>query len=430
MSDPLHRIPVEAMVKVVSAAIAGDWLTESSPAVIFHDLDRLDARLDAILDAFPAGALHAIAIKANPLVALLRHVADRGFGLEAASFEEVELALAAGCPPDRIVYDSPCKTRDELRRALLLGLHVNVDNLDELARVADHRANVGGRGTVGLRINPRVGAGDIPDTSLADDHSKFGLPLPDDPTELVDTFLRHPWLTGIHVHVGSQGCSTELLVAGVRRAVDLAREVDRAAGRRQVTVLDIGGGLPVAYGEDERAPTFASYAAALRRALPELFDGTYRVVTEFGRSVHAGCGFAVSMVEYVKRIADGPMAVIHLGADFLLRPAYRPDQWRHDLVVLDGAAAPRPSSATHERWTVAGPLCFSGDVLARDVPLPDVEPGDLVLIRDTGAYAVGMWSRYCSRAIPAVVGFRDERAPVFEQLRARERAVDVVRFWS
>ena len=417
------------MQAVVERALAMGHLDDRDPAAIFHDLDRLDDRLSAIQGAFPARTLHAIAIKANPVIALLRQVVERGFGLEAASFEEVELALAAGCPPTRVVYDSPCKTRRELRRALQLGLHVNVDNLDELARVAELRVGVPQVGRIGLRVNPLVGGGAIADTSLADERSKFGIPLGDDPAPLLEAFARHPWLEGLHVHVGSQGCAADLLVAGVRRAVELAERVEAATGRPQVTTIDIGGGLPVAYHDGDAAPTFASYADALRDAAPSLFDGRYRLVTEFGRSVHAGCGFAASRVEYVKRVGDTRMAVIHLGADFLLRPAYRPDQWQHDLVVLGPDGLPK-DGLPRSPWTVTGPLCFSGDMLARDVDLPDIQPGDIVLIRDTGAYAVGMWSRYCSRSIPAVVGFRGTSPPRFELLRERESAAEVVRFWS
>jgi len=429
MEDPAQRIPGSAMQAVVAQALAMGHRDDRDPAAIFHDLDRLDTRLHAIEGAFPARTLHAIAIKANPVIALLRQVVERGFGLEAASFEEVELALAAGCPPSRVVYDSPCKTRLEIRRALQLGLHVNVDNLDELERVAELRAGVSQAGRVGLRVNPLVGGGAIPDTSLADERSKFGIPLGEDPTVLLEAFERHPWLEGLHVHVGSQGCAADLLVAGVRRAVELATQVEAAVGRAQVTTVDIGGGLPVAYHDGDTAPTFASYAAALRAAAPALFDGRFQLVTEFGRSVHAGCGFAASRVEYVKRVGDTHMAVIHLGADFLLRPAYRPDQWQHDLRVLGPEGQPKGAGGS-SRWTVAGPLCFSGDVLARDVELPEIHPGDIVLIRDTGAYAVGMWSRYCSRSIPAVVGFRGVEPPRFTLLRQRESAAEVVKFWS
>jgi diaminopimelate decarboxylase len=429
MDNSTRRIPPHTLSAVVGAALAGGTLDDARPAMIFHDLDRLDERLAAIRRAFPADALHAIAIKANPLVALLRQVVDAGFGLEAASFEEVELALAAGCPPGRVVYDSPCKTRRELRRGLQLGLHVNVDNLDELERIAKLRARIDARGPVGLRVNPRVGVGSIADTSLADGRSKFGVPLGDDPANIVDAFRRHPWLTGLHVHVGSQGCEAELLVAGIRRIVELAEQLDGTLGERRVTALDIGGGLPAAYHEGDPSPTFESYAALLRERIPELFANGVRLITEFGRSVHAGCGFAASRVEYVKHVGETRVAVIHLGADFLLRPAYRPDQWQHDLVVLGADGRQKPASPTEE-WTVAGPLCFAGDVLARGLLLPPVEPGDLVLIRDTGAYAVGMWSRYCSRVIPAVVGFRGGDPPVFSELRRRETSTDVVRFWS
>lgn len=422
MSDD-DRLDPESMARAFREARRRGMDVE--PAVLLHDLGRMRARIARIHAAFPAGALHAVAIKANPLVEVLRAAVGCGAGLEAASFEEVKLALAAGCPPDRIVYDSPAKTHAEIAEALRLGVRLNADNLDELERIdALVRAGAAPGGHIGLRINPQVGAASIALTSVAERRSKFGVPL--EQAEAVRAaFARYPWLTGLHVHVGSQGCAPAMLIEGIRRVEALRQEIRRALGPGAAGIMDIGGGLPVAYRSTDRPPRLEEHVAALRREVPTLFEEGTTLITEFGRWVQAGCGFAVSRVEYVKKDAAERTAILHLGADFLLRRAYHPEDWHHDFVALDPDAAPKAGPPSP--CTLGGPLCFGGDVLARDLLLPDLSPGDLVLIRDTGAYTLSMWSRHCSRGIPAVLGVDGDDIRV---LRERERPEDVVAFWS
>lgn len=447
------RIEVTEAARVYRIARSRGVIPDRDSAVIFHDLGRLAGRLEGLRQLFPATTLHALAVKANPLVGILRRAVEQGAGLEAASFEEVHLALAAGCPPERIVFDSPAKTVEELRFCLSRGVHVNADSVDELARIARVRPTVAlpPGSTIGLRINPCVGTGAIAATSVGDCRSRFGVPVVPSEEEVIAAFRAHPWLTGLHVHVGSQGCDLTLLVAGARRAFALRRAINAALGQNSIGLVDIGGGVPAQYSSAPVPFTLEEYASELRREIPEFDDPAVRVVTEFGRSILAGCGFAVARVEYVKSVGSKPLAVVHLGADFLLRPVYQPDHWRHEFAVLDAEGRPKAGLAARP-WTVAGPLCFAGDLLAQDVLLPEMEPGDLVLIRDVGAYTLGLWSRHCSRGIPLVLGYQcrllkdagdegssprsspshpdDDRDLDLTVLRARERPEDVVRFWS
>lgn len=421
------RLAPEAMSSVLQRAIAAGYLTDAEPALVLHDLGCLRERLAALRASFPEGTLHAVAVKANPLLEVLRFLVGMGAGLETASAEEVALAIAAGCPPDRLVFDSPAKSWTDLRQALGLGIHLNADNLDELARIDALRREADNRSTVGLRLNPMVGEGRILSTSTTGATSKFGTPLTADDPALLEAFRRHPWLTGVHVHVGSQGCSLELLVEAVRRTFEFVRRIHETLGRHPITTFDLGGGLPVAYRDTDAPPSVTQYADALRTAVPDLFQPPYRLVTEFGRHLQANCGWAASRVEYVKDVAGTRMAVLHLGADFMLRRAYHPQDWHHDFVVCD-AAGRLKADAERSPWTLAGPLCFSGDILGRGIPLPPIEPGDLVLIRDVGAYTMGMWSRHCSRGMPTVLGY--EGTSPFRLLRARETPEDLVAFWS
>jgi len=149
-------------------------------------------------------------------------------------------------------------------------------------------------------------------------------------------------------------------------------------------------------------------------------------MTEFGRAVQANCGLAVSRVEYVK--PSQRMAVIHLGADLLLRPVYRPEEWAHEFFVLDRHG--KPKSGATRPLTLAGPLCFAGDIIARDVSLPPVEQGDWIVIRDVGAYTLSMWSRHCSRGMPPIVGYDPGPPESVNILRHAETPSDIARFWG
>ena len=242
---------------------------------------------------------------------------------------------------------------------------------------------------------------------------------------ILAAFRGHAWLRGLHVHVGSQGCDLDLLVRAAARVAELREEIDAMLGEARIGHVDIGGGLPVAYGAGDRPPSLDEYVARLRAAAPSLLDGRARLITELGRAVQAGCGFAATRVEYVKEGGGTRIAVGHLGADLLLRPVYNPQDWRHELVVLDAGGTLKDGPT--RPWSVAGPLCFAGDFIARDVELPEIVPGDWLLIRDTGAYTLSMWSRHCSRALPPVVGFRGDEMWL---LHEGEEPRDVVAFWG
>lgn len=404
------RVPLDAVPDVLAAARhAGAWGADTR-ALLFHDLDRLESHLDALAAAFPDDALHGVAIKANPLVEVLRTLVRRGAGLEAASWEEVQLAVAAGCPGERIVFDSPAKTDAELAGALDLGVWLNADNVQELERL--QALGAPGNGRIGLRVNPGVGAGRIGITSTVGKSSKFGVPLEQAP----DLVRRFPFVSGLHVHTGSQGCGLELLSAAADATARVAVELD-------LEWLDVGGGLPVRYtAADPAPPTVQAWAEALKRT-PAW--GHLRLLTELGRSLHAGCGWALSRIEATKEVDGAPMITVHLGADFLLRRVYAGQDWDHELVVLAPDGTPR--TGTPRPTQVAGPLCFSGDLLARERPLPPAKPGDLLMIRDVGAYTLSMWSRHCSRGLPPVLGHRgDTLVPLF----SGESPQDVVDFWS
>lgn len=398
----------------LQTVLQSSLLSGCDTAFLVHDLQAMTERWGRIRKAFPEKSLHAVAIKANPLVGVLRTLVEAGAGLEAASWEEVQLALSAGCPVSRIVFDSPAKTRDELEAALRLGIRINADNLEELQRLEELGP---GSSPIGLRVNPQVGEGAIAMTSVSQRGSKFGVAL--ETTDLPALLERYPWLQGLHVHVGSQGCPLSQLVEGIRRVWEVAESLP------QVRCFDLGGGLAVDYRSQGGVPDLEEYALALARACPTMMQGRLPLITEFGRWIQGPCGWVASRVEYVKPGEPDPIAVLHVGADLLLRVAYHPQDWFHRMEVFDPQGGVKQGGSRN--WSVVGPLCFGGDVLGRGVALPEMAVGDWMVIRDVGAYTLGMWSRHCSRCLPLVLGWDGSR---LSTLKARETTSQVIAFWG
>ncbi|MFF7641108.1 diaminopimelate decarboxylase [Streptomyces canus] len=399
----------ERRERILRAAVV-QGLVEPDDAVLaaFVDLDGVAASVAALHTAFPdtVSVLHTFAAKANCLVPVLAELRTLGMGCEVASAGELAQALAAGFAPEQIVFDSPAKTRSELTQALELGVAVNADNFQELARIDEILASHPSASRIGVRLNPQVGGGEIAEMSTATATSKFGIPLEDDGSRgrLLEAYRARPWLTWVHAHVGSQGCPLELIAEGIAQAVAFASEVNLKLGRRQVTGIDIGGGLPVNFLDDETTPGFDEYVKCLQAHVPALFSGEYRIVTEFGRSLLAKNGFTAACVEYTKTSGGRPIAITHAGAQVATRTVFMPSSWPLRLT----AHGPDGSLKTGEPVSqdIAGPCCFAGDLLARARPLPMLAPGDIVSLLDTGAYYSSTPFHYNSLPDPAVHGVR------------------------
>lgn len=413
---------------VLRQATTEGLLGQHHPVAGFIDVQGVRDSLTALHEAFAhvPDVLHAFAVKACPLVPVLRLLADAGMGCETASPGETRLALAAGFAPERIVLDSPAKTRAEIREALTLGISLNADNLPELDRI-DALRPADSRSVLGLRVNPQVGGGTIAAMSTATPHSKFGVAL-DDPgarARVLDAFRQRPWLTRLHAHVGSQGCPLPLIAQGLAALHRLAEEINAHLGRRQVTSLDLGGGLPVNFSDDTVAPTFRDYVRVLTDTEPALLDGRYQVVTEFGRSLLAKNGFTAAVVEYVKDSGGRRIALTHAGAQVAARTVFMPEAWP----VRVTAHGPNGLLKTTDRvpQDVAGPLCFAGDVVAHERLLPELSEGDVVVLHDTGAYYFSAPWAYNSLPRPGVYGIRHRGGEVsFAPVRTPQTLEEVV----
>lgn len=414
--------------RVTAAAVAQGLLGGERLLAGFVDVGAVAEAVASLRAAFPTHFTHAFAAKAGCLEGILRLLRGHGMACEVASPGELAQALAAGFAPSRIVFDSPAKTWAEIRAGIHHGMTVNIDNWQELARVDQvMREFPNSTATVGIRINPQVGVGTIAAMSTATRTSKFGIALDDEGSRarLLDAYRERPWLTCVHTHVGSQGCPLELIAHGVGKAVALAQAINAAIGRRQVTTVDIGGGLPVNFESDAPAPTFAEYAAILRAAVPALFTGEFKVITEFGRSVMAKNGFIVARVEYTKATGGRQIALTHAGAQVATRTVFMPELWAIRVSALDPAGHPKTGPKVAQ--DVAGPCCFAGDIIASRRLLPLLEPDDWVLLHDTGAYYFSTPFVYNSLPRIAVHGFRlDGDAVAFDLLRAEETEAELL----
>ena len=452
MEHDTSNLPLAGISNALSSAIRSTLIRPVDTAVIFYDLDFLRDRIRRLSSCFPSDTLHALAIKANPLARIMESSRDSApnIGTEAASIGELPLALKTGYRPDQIVYDSPVKTMADLEFAMKTGVHINIDNLSELERVK--KIILSGShiqtGSIGLRINPQTGVGMIAESSVAGEYSKFGVPVKQYRAALEHAFLSYPWLTGVHLHVGSQGCPMQMLVDGIGILYDFVMDMNvkrHDTGFPPISVFDIGGGLPISYQSGTTPPSMEAYAIEICKRAPGLFQEEWlqgkiknqnskfenhiripRLITEFGRWVYTNAGWTASRVEYVKREHTINTAMLHVGADLFVRECLNPRDWQHEYSLFDREGKLKTGNDIHP-YNLAGPLCFSGDIIAKNVRLPKVEEGDYIVIHDTGGYTFSMWSRYNSRQTPRIAGYRGDH---FEILKERETLEELHRFWE
>ena len=353
----------------------------------------LRARYRAIDDAF-AGYPHRLhyALKANSAFALVRLLGKAGSAVDANSIWEIELARRAGFDPADIVFTGVGKSDAELECAVPLGLRaINVESAGELARVEAIATRMGVAARVAIRINPDIDARSHPHISTGLRINKFGVPV-DAARELAVSIANRPSLrlVAIHVHVGSQITTLEPLRRAAAFLAGTAREL--AGSGIQLEYLDAGGGLGVAYDD---APTVAA-EEYVRALVSEIRPTGLPIVVEPGRSIVGPAAVLLARVVDLKpRDAGSTFAVLDAGMTELLRPALYNAFHRIEPV--------KPRAAANQRYELVGPVCESSDVVGRDRSLPALEQGDLVAIRDAGAYGSAMASNYNRRPLPAEV---------------------------
>ena len=352
---------------------------------------HIEAQYRAYADALD-GMPHLVcfAVKANSNLGVLNVLARLGAGFDIVSRGELERVLAAGGQPDRIVFSGVGKTRDDMRRALEVGVHCfNVESTDELERLQQVAAELGMKAPVSLRVNPDVDAGTHPYISTGLKENKFGIDI--DNAEAVyarAAELANLDVVGVDCHIGSQLTSLPPFLDALDRLLAL---VDRLATRGiQIRHLDLGGGLGVRY-RDEQPPLAGDYIQAVRQRI----EGRgLALVFEPGRSIVANAGVLLTRVEYLKHTAHKDFAIVDAAMNDLIRPALY-QAWMNVVAV-------QPHEGDTRRYDIVGPICETGDFLAKDRELALAE-GDLLAVCSAGAYGFVMSSNYNTRGRAAEV---------------------------
>lgn len=352
---------------------------------------HIEAQYRAYADALE-GMPHLVcfAVKANSNLGVLNVLARLGAGFDIVSRGELERVLAAGGEPGRIVFSGVGKTRDDMRRALEVGVHCfNVESTDELERLQQVAAELGMKAPVSLRVNPDVDAGTHPYISTGLKENKFGIDI--DNAEAVyarAAELPNLDVVGVDCHIGSQLTSLPPFLDALDRLLAL---IDRLATRGiQIRHLDLGGGLGVRY-RDEQPPLAGDYIQAVRQRI----EGRgLALVFEPGRSIVANAGLLLTRVEYLKHTAHKDFAIVDAAMNDLIRPALY-QAWMNVIAV-------QPHEGDTRRYDIVGPICETGDFLAKDRELALVE-GDLLAVCSAGAYGFVMSSNYNTRGRAAEV---------------------------
>jgi len=371
---------------------------------------HIEAQYRSFTDALD-GVPHLVcyAVKANSNLGVLNVLARLGAGFDIVSRGELERVLAAGGQADKIVFSGVGKSREDMRRALEVGVHCfNVESTDELERLQVVAAEMGVRAPISLRVNPDVDAGTHPYISTGLKENKFGIAIAD----AEDVYIRAAQLPnlevlGVDCHIGSQLTTLPPFLDALDRLLAL---IDRL-GECGIYLhhIDLGGGVGVRY-RDEEPPLIADYIQAVRERI-EGRDLT--LMFEPGRYIVANAGVLLTQVEYLKHTEHKDFAIVDAAMNDLIRPALY-QAWMDVTAVT-----PRTSEA--RAYDIVGPICETGDFLAKDRELA-LEEGDLLAVHSAGAYGFVMSSNYNTRGRTAEVLVDGDQA--FE-VRRRETVAEL-----
>ena len=382
-----------------------------TPAYVYSHaaLERAYRELD---EAFgELNHLVCYAVKANGNLAVLRALSSFGAGADIVSGGELYRAMHAGFDPKKVVFAGVGKTDEEIlaglgERILLF----NVESAPELEHLDRLAARHGKRARVALRVNPDVDAGTHDHVSTGRAFDKFGIPV-DEALALAEKMSEYRCvdLIGVHQHIGSQITKLDPFVESIEKTAGLLEELKERG--HDIQYLNIGGGLGIRYN-DEETPTPKELVDAIRPALES--TGT-KILCEMGRYISGNAGALLTGVVYRKKSGEKDFIVADAGMNDLIRPSLYDAHHEVRSVNEDGSVA---------NADLVGPVCESGDYLARDRELPDAHEGDLLAVMSAGAYGFSMASNYNSRRRPAEVLVRGDRWAV---IRERESHADLAK---
>lgn len=376
-----------------------------------------------VFDEALAGLDHLIcfSVKACSNLGVLRLLFELGAGADIVSGGELARVQRAGGRGDKVVFSGVGKTEEEMRQALAAGvLAFNVESEPELRVLEDVAAAAGVRAPISLRVNPDVDPETHPYISTGLKNNKFGIPW----RSALDVYrlarsLPHLEVVGVDCHIGSQLTKTGPFSDAVARLVELVKDLHRDG--IAIRLLDIGGGLGIAYGKEEEPepPTPGEYGEAIKRALAPLADMKLKILCEPGRVIVGNAGVLLTRVLYDKPSEAKRFLVVDAAMNDLMRPSLY-GSFHPMRPVIEKPDRPRAVV------DVVGPICESGDFLARDRELPLLGRGELLAIGAAGAYSFTMSSNYNTRPRAAEVLVRGasyavvRRRETVDQLLANE----------
>ncbi len=386
-----------------------------TPAYVYSraTLSRHFQAFDDALDSIPH--LICYAVKANSNIAVLNILAKLGAGFDIVSGGELERVLRAGGDPQKVVFSGVGKTSAEISAGLRAGIKCfNVESAGELERIAGIAGQLGVRAPVSLRVNPDVDPKTHPYISTGLKENKFGIPA----AEAYELYtMAHKEYTslelvGIDCHIGSQLTDVSPVIEALDRVLDIFEKL-RSVGIK-LRHLDIGGGLGISY-QHESPPLPEEYVQALRQRLEHRQISGLTLILEPGRAIAGNAGILLTRVEYLKKTPGHNFAVVDAAMNDLMRPALY-DAWQ-EVVPVE-----QHRSNNSKTWDIVGPVCETGDTLARQREL-SLQEGDLLAIRSSGAYGFTMSSNYNSRPRPPEVMVDGEE---FHIIRRRENMDDLL----
>lgn len=411
--------PSEQATYFKEAVLRGLVQPEDDRLTFFYDFNRIRSRIESYKALYPANSLHSIPVKTAPLKGLLSAISSLEVGLESASEIEFELSHMIQNSAEKCVINAPVRTPRliKLLDAITSKAFVQVNDLEELelfgAVYEKHKVLV--------RINPLINANTESYLQTADLDSKFGQVISDQEA-IINAFKHHPYLCGLHVHTGSDFKDFSPTVQGIKKVYDLATEIQKQLGEDRIQYINIGGGLSAECNLED-------FIKALKSEVPELWDDEHiQVITELGRFTYFHSGWCVSAVEMIKQNQDKRVVLSELGAHTFVREIYTSDAPLHTIHVLNPDFDLRETKT--ENIALAGPLCFGGDYISKDISLPRIYRNDWLIMGNTGANALGLFSKHCSQPFPKVLMYDSKLGPdSLHIIKSKESAEEVMNFW-
>lgn len=384
--------------------------TYGTPLYVY-DFDAMRTQFESLKEAFRGRkSILAYAVKANSNLSVVKHFAQLGSGADCVSIGEVRRALMAGVPKYRIIFSGVGKRDDEIREALESDiLYINVESEAELGRVEMIARELGTKARISIRVNPNIDPKTHPYISTGLHDNKFGVEIVAAKRMYIQAKNSdHLDPVGIHFHIGSQLTELEPIYEAAVIVADLLRSLQ--AIDIELKFFDIGGGLGVRYNDETTIRPY-DYAQAILGALKGI-DVT--IICEPGRFLTANAGYFITKVLYEKNNGAKRFVMVDGAMNDLIRPSLY--KAYHRIEALD-------KSGDESAADVVGPVCESGDFLAKNYPLPPMEHNDLLVVHSAGAYGFGMGSNYNTRGRSAEVAVESEKVRL---IRRRETFEDVI----